>query len=188
MSHRKNLSEDQRTLLNNLTRELFQTETSALRHGNREADRYGTEAPALALRAVATHAERVLAQLPDLARRNEMIVSRGGMFVGNLFSLGRDKLADKFIDGERSYRGTLLGMRHGIDTFRLTQEFAQVVANHELRDFAKEWLAERIPLVQRVEEELRWFAEHPDEAVQLGSSWLSNPHLRRVITSTRYLS
>ncbi|MET0285736.1 MAG: hypothetical protein ABW352_14750 [Polyangiales bacterium] len=169
MTHRKDLTPNQRTLLNNLTREIFQTETSAVRHGQREAERYDAGAPpAHALRAVSTHAERVLIELPGLAERAGLIISKGGILVGELFSQGRDKLADLLIDRERSYRGTLLGMRHGIDLFRLTQEFADAANNYELRDFAKQWLEERTPLVQRVDEELRWFAQNPDVAVQVG--------------------
>ncbi|HEY6880697.1 MAG TPA: hypothetical protein VI299_21890 [Polyangiales bacterium] len=178
MTNRKNLTIDQRTLLNNLTREMFQTETSALRHSNREADRYDDSAsPAAALRGVATHAERVLSELPGLAERNGMIVSNGGILVGELFSQGRDKLADLLIDRERSYRGTLLGMRHGLDVFRLMHEFSQVVHNYELRDFTKQWLAERMPLVQRVEEQLAWFAQNAEVAIRLGGgAW--GPRLR----------
>lgn len=165
MTHRKPLTANQRTLLDNLTREVFQTETSASRHSRREADRYGDAPPALALRAVATHADRVLAALPALAESNELVYSKGGVAVGELFSQGRDKLADFLIDSERSYRGTLLGMRHGIDVFRLLNETASAIHNYELRDFTKSWLEERLPLVQRVDEELKWFAENADQAV-----------------------
>jgi hypothetical protein len=178
MTHRKPLTDSQRTLLNNLTREIFQTETSASRHARREADRYENAPPAVALRAVAVHADLILAQLPELAQRNDLIVSKGGMLVGELFSQGRDKLADMLIDSERSYRGTLLGMRHGVDVFRLLHEFADTINNYELRDFAKAWLEERLPLVQRVDEELRWFAQNPDVAVRFGGAF--PPRLRHV--------
>ncbi|HEX5656512.1 MAG TPA: hypothetical protein VFX59_04925 [Polyangiales bacterium] len=178
MTHRKPLSDNQRTFLNNLTREVFQTETSAARHSRREAERYGDAPPAAALRAVAVHAERVLTELPGIAERNELVVSKGGIFVGELFSQGRDKFADLLIDSERSYRGTLLGMRHGVDVFRLLQEFADVANNYELRDFAKAWLEERLPLVQRVDHELRWFAENPD--VSVGLHGFLAPRLRSV--------
>ena len=178
MTHRKPLSDSQRTMLNNLTREMFQTETSAARHSRREADRYENAPPSIALRAVATHAERVLLQLPEVAQRNDLIFSKGGMVVGELFSQGRDKLADMLIDCERSYRGTLLGMRHGIDVFRLLQEFADTINNYELRDFAKAWLEERIPLVQQVDEQLRWFAENPETAI--GPGGFIAPRIRSV--------
>jgi hypothetical protein len=148
---------------------MFQTEMSAARHSKREANRYDDNAPpALALRAVASHAERVLIELPAVAERNDLVISKGGALAGELFSQGRDKLADMLIDRERSYRGTLLGMRHGIDVFRLLHELSSAIHNYELRDFTKSWLEERLPLVQRVDEELHWFAENPDVAVGIG--------------------
>ena len=167
MSQSDTLSASQRTLLNNLTRELFQTETSAVRHCTREAERLGETAPAEALRAVAAHAKQVLTELPALAQRNDMIVSKGGMVVGEIFSLTRDKLADMLIDSERSYRGTLLGMRHGVDVMRLLHDFAETTGKSDLSLFCKTWLAMRTPLVQKVDEQLRWFAENPDEAVKI---------------------
>lgn len=169
MTHRKSLTRNQQTLLNNLTLELYQTETSAVRHSNREAERFESGLPpATALRAVGIHAERTLIELPGLAERAGLSVSKTGILLGELLSQGRDKLSDVFTDRERSYRGTLLGMRHGIDVFRLTHELASSIHNYELRDFTKAWLEERSPLVQRVDEALGWFAEHPDEAVGFG--------------------
>ena len=166
------LSPSQRTLLNNLTRELFQTETSALRHGNREADRLGDSAPARALRAVATHAKGVLTELPGLAQRNDMIISKGGMLTGELFSQVRDKFADMLIDSERSYRGTLLGMQHGLGVVLLLRQTAVVTGKADLGLFCDGWLNTRTVLVDAVAEELRWFAEHADEAVKMGRSLL----------------
>jgi hypothetical protein len=165
MTANDDLNESQRTLLNNLTRELFQTETSAARHCAREADRLGTTPPALALRAVAQHAEKVLAALPAIAERNGMLVSKGGVATGELFSQLRDKLADLFIDSERSYRGTLLGCRHGLDVVRLLLQLAVVVGNEDLDNFCASWLNTRTVLVEQLEEELAWFAKHPAEAV-----------------------
>jgi len=174
MSQIQPLTPSQRTLLDNLTRELFQTETSAFKHCNREADRLGDTPPALALRNVSAHAKVILEALPDLARRNDMVVSKGGMVVGELFSQLRDKMADMLIDSERSYRGTLLGARHGIDVVRLLQRFANAVANVELAQFCTSWLEQRVVLVQQLEEELRWFAEHADEAVKFARPLVSS--------------
>jgi hypothetical protein len=159
------LTESQKTLIDNLSRELFQTETSAARHCVREADRLGSTPPALALRAVSDHAKKVLEQLPSLAERNGMVVSKGGIATGELFSQLRDKLADLFIDSERSYRGTMLGCRHGMDVVRLLLQVAVVLGNEELDNFCTAWLNTRSVLVQQLEEELAWFAKHPAEAV-----------------------
>ncbi|MDB4991093.1 MAG: hypothetical protein JWN04_6271 [Myxococcaceae bacterium] len=172
------LTQGQRVLLDNLTRELFQTEASAVRHGTREADRLGNSPPAWALRAVAQHAERVVAELPALAERNGMIVSTGGLLTGELFSQLRDKLADMLIDSERSYRGTLLGMHHGVDVVRLLGHFADSVGNSDLSRFCSDWLDTRIALVANVEAALRWFADHADEAAKLARTPLSRVRAR----------
>jgi hypothetical protein len=183
MTEPKKLTTNQRTLVNNLTRELFQTETSAVRHSKREAARLGDTAPAHALRSVAAHAEEVLPQLPQLAERNGLIVSKGGMVVGELFSQTRDKFADMLIDSERSYRGTLLGMRHGVDVVRLLEEFARSVDNAELTQFCTQWLERRQPLVQEVDAELRWFAQNPDEAVRIARPLFARGRARRRATA-----
>lgn len=167
MTQTSGLSRDQQTLQDNLTRELFQTETSALRHSNREADRLGDTPPAVALRQVAAHASSILEQLPALAERNAMILSKGGAAVGELFSQLRDKFADALIDSERSYRGTLLGMQHGLGVVHLLRHFAAVNGKPDLAQFCLSWIAVRTPLVEAVRDQLQWFAEHPTEAVKL---------------------
>ena len=58
---------------------------------------------------------RSLQELPPLCEREGLPVSVVGSLTGTLFSELRDKLADGLIQSERSYRGTLLGTRHGID-------------------------------------------------------------------------
>src|SRR5690606_2934866 len=106
-------------LLRNLTRELFQTETSAAWHCQRAAERLEGTPPAEALRALAAHAERVRSVLPELAGSESLPVSKLGVAVGAFFSQTRDKVLDRVIQVERSYRGTLLGVRHGVDLVRM---------------------------------------------------------------------
>jgi putative NIF3 family GTP cyclohydrolase 1 type 2 len=134
---------------------------------------------------VAAHAKQVVADLPALATRNDMIVSKGGMVVGELFSQTRDKLADMLIDSERSYRGTLLGMRHGVDVLRLLHDFAEAVGKQDLRQFCEAWLAVRVPLVQQVDEQLRWFAQNPDEAVKIARPLMARARGRARTQSER---
>ncbi|MDB4991113.1 MAG: hypothetical protein JWN04_6291 [Myxococcaceae bacterium] len=167
MTNTGTLGSSTRTFLDALTRELFQTETSASQHCTREAKRLGSTAPALALRAVAEHAEAVLRELPALAERNNLPVSKGGNLAGHMFSELRDKLFDRLIDCERSYRGTLLGCRHGLDVVRTLGHLAASVGNLELDAFCTRWLNTRTVLVERVEDELAWFAQHPDQATRL---------------------
>lgn len=172
------LTSAQKTFLNNLSRELFQTETSAARHCKREADRLGDTPPALALRAVSQHAEAILRELPALAERNSMVVSKGGMLTGELFSQLRDKMADMLIDSERSYRGTMLGCRHGVDVVRVLQQLADALGNRELDSFCASWLNTRTVLVKKLEDELAWFARHPAEAVRIARPLVKLPGRR----------
>jgi hypothetical protein len=169
----------QQGLLVSLSRELFQTETSAARHCRREADRLGESGPAVALRAVADHADAVLRELPALAERNGMPISTGGKLTGALFSQLRDKMFDMLIDSDRSYRGTLLGCRHGLDVVRMLQHVSTEMAKVDLDDFCAAWLNTRTVLVQNVEHELAWFAKNPQEALKMG---------RPIMASSRHRS
>jgi hypothetical protein len=116
------------------------------------------------LRAVVEHARGVLDELPGLAERENLPVSRGGVRTGALFSEIRDKMLDIVMQSERSYRGTLLGMRHGLDVVRMMRAVAETTGKTELRAFCDTWLEKRHGLVLRVEEEMRWFAQHPELA------------------------
>ena len=155
-----------KALVQTLIQELFQTETSAVKHCRREGSRYGDTPPAQALRAVANHAEEALRLLPNLANHESLPVSRLGILTGSLFSQLRDKLFDRLVQSERSYRGTLLGIRHGVDLVVSLRHAAEAVGNEHIFDFCESWLVQRNVLMERVEEELVWFSRHPDAAVQ----------------------
>jgi hypothetical protein len=154
--------EPDRTLLERLTRELFQTETSASKHCRREAERLGTAAGAAAFQAIALHADGVLGVLPGLVRSHGLPESPGGSLVGATFSRVRDMVADKLLDRERSYRGTILGLRHGVDVVRLFGTLGERCGYADLGRFRDAWLDQRLPLIVRVEDGLLWFADHPD--------------------------
>jgi hypothetical protein len=155
------------SLKRTLGHELFQTETSAVRHCRREARRFGDAAPSRAMLAVAEHASSVLEELPALAAQHGMPVSRSGAAVGALFSEVRERLADHFIDAERSYRGTLLGMRHGEDVVRMLRHVAEASSDATLVAFCDAWLGAREPLVEQAAQQLAWFADHSAQATQL---------------------
>jgi hypothetical protein len=148
--------------LSTLMRELFQTERSAKEHPIVEAERLGDVPPARAMRAVSAHAESVLADLPRLARTHGLPESHGGEAVGKAFSIMRDAFADLLLSVERSYRGTLLGMRHGIDVVETIRLVAQDEEEEELATWCSRWLEHRRPLVDAVAEELGWFAANPE--------------------------
>jgi len=101
--------------------------------------------------------------------------SKAGAMVGRIFSELRDKVADRVIDSERSYRGTLLGARHGIDLVRLILFAAEQHGDDTLRAFCAAWLERRAELVERVADELQWFARNPEAATALPGT----PRVRR---------
>ena len=153
-------------LLRSLFRELFQTETSAVRHCSREAERLGEAPPAAPLRAISRQAEGVLTELPQLARAHHLPLSAGGIAVGELFSQTRDKLADRLIRSERSYRGTMLGLRHGADLVQLLSFAAGERGYSAITEFCVRWLYARLPLISELERQLGWFAREPAEAMR----------------------
>jgi hypothetical protein len=152
-------------LLETLFHELFQTETSAQWHPQREARRLGEVPPARALRAVSVHATAALQELPELARKYGLPVSGLGTTAGFLLSTMRQWVLDRLIEPERSYRGTLGGMRHGVDLVELISQVAQAQDRRELAQWCARWLSERRPLVEAVAAELMWFAQSPEAAV-----------------------
>jgi hypothetical protein len=155
-------------LLHTLFIELFQTEQSADVHSRREADRLGSTPPANALRAVANHAQAALGDFAALAEPRGFSATRAGMAVGSFFSQVRDLLADRLIDRERSYRGTLLGMRHGMDLVRSLRFVADAAGDTALTTALDAWLRVRAPLVDSVAAELAWFARNPERALEGG--------------------
>lgn len=155
-----------RELLQQLGYEFWQTETSASRHCRREAERLRDAPPARALLGAARHADAVLAELPNFPLLRTRGQSGIGMAIGKLFSSARDTLADKLLTAERSYRGTLLGLRHGVDLGQLMLAAAEHADDEPLRNFLEQWLNQRIPLVEIVAGELHWFADRPEQALE----------------------
>lgn len=145
--------------------EVFQAETSAMRHPAREAERLGGAPPAEVMRAVAKHARASRTQLEDLARTRGGTATRLGGVVGRLFSIVRDRAVDAMITSEKSYRGTILGIHHGIGTMLLLEDAAVANNDQKLADFCAAWLAERTRLVAEAEAELAWFAMNPNFAM-----------------------
>lgn len=155
---------DDHAWLANLVRELFQTEQSARRHPRVEIQRLGDVPPARVLRAVAAHADEALAALPGLVTQDRLPVSVGGRTVGAAFSVLRTQIADLFLNAERSYRATLLGMRHGVDLVVLLEQVARRDGAEALARWCDDWLERRRDLLEDAERALSWFAEHPERA------------------------
>jgi len=152
-----------------LCRELAQSEHSARTHSLREARRLGDSPPARALRAIAGHAASKRARLEVvMERRGQRIGLRLGRAVGAMFSALRHAIFDRMIDTERSYRGTLLGLYHGVDVMRLLRAVAAREGDLYLMAFCDEVLGERLALLERAERALSWFAERPALALRSG--------------------
>ncbi len=151
-----------------LCRELAQSEQSARVHPVREARRLGNVPPAAALRAIAGHAAQLRPRFEALVQRDRLGGFGVARAVGKLFSALRHAVFDRMIDTERSFRGTLLGLRHGVDTARLLREVARRSGDVYLLAFCDELLAQRLPLIARAEASLAWFAEQPGRALQSG--------------------
>ncbi len=154
--------------------ELFQSEQSAKEHPRVEAERLGDVPPGRAMRAVHEHATRELARLRDLAAQEGLQTTSPGVVLGELFSTVRDAVADRVIDREKSYRGTLLGMHHGVDLVLLLRSAASAAGRHSVAAFCDAWLAERRPLVDDVEAALSWFGANPEVAAQRTHSALAS--------------
>lgn len=157
---------DPQQLLTSLFVELFQTEQSAASHCRREAERLGATPPAEALNAVADHAQAQLSALETLAKARQVELTSLGTTLGKVFSTARDLIADRALSRERSYRMTLLGTRHGVDTVKMLRAVAHAIADRDLFIFSEQWLHERQPLVTAIGQQLDWFADHQDVALE----------------------
>lgn len=151
--------------LKKLIEEFYQTERSAVEHPRKEADRLGNIPPAHAMLAVATHAEQTLAQAHALFSQLDLPEGNVGEGVGKGFSLMRDLVADRLLTMERSYRGTVLGMTHGLDlTTLLIELLERTEPHHELVEFLQRWHHDRAALVETCRHQLSWFVNHPEVA------------------------
>ncbi|MBA2539812.1 MAG: hypothetical protein H0V17_09275 [Deltaproteobacteria bacterium] len=156
-------------LLRKLSRELAQSEQDAMLHTVREASRLGEVPPAAALRAIAAHAEHLRPRLDALLVPQQPLGVRIGRLVGRLFSDARHYFVDRVLSAERSYRATLLGLLHGVDTARLLREVAHRSEEIRLFRLCDDLIAQREPLIREAERALAWFAVHPDTAMMTGA-------------------
>ncbi len=152
-------------LVRSLMPEVFQSERSATRHPRVEARRLGAVPPAEALVAVADHADAALEELGRLAATLGLPGAVAGRALGTTFSLLRENVGDRLIDQDRSYRGTLLGVHHGIGAVRMLGATAAFVPGFEpLVGFCDNWLATRSRLADACLDQIDWFAAHPEAA------------------------
>jgi hypothetical protein len=160
------MGKDDESLLGRLFVELFQTEESARKHPRIEAERLGDTAPGRAMRVVSDHASRVLPELRRLAAAERLESRSLGSWIGDAFSVARRVAFDRMLDREKSYRGTLIGLYHGVDVVRLLRASARTDGRDRIAAFCDAWLDERIPLIDAAGRQLDWFAEHPQLALE----------------------
>ena len=153
-------------LLPRLFVELFQTEESACKHPQVEADRLGGSPPGLAMVAVSAHARRALPEIERLAEAEGLKTTSAGVAIGDALSAFRKLLVDRAVDREKSYRGTLVGIHHGVDVVRLLRAAARAVGRDRIVATCDAWLSERIPLVAVAVGQLDWFGANPRLALQ----------------------
>jgi hypothetical protein len=155
--------ESRATLVESLLRELHQTERSCATHCRREAERFPGERPAYAMIHLAEHAEAVLNRMTPLGKGGfGQKVAEG---VGSFLSIFREAVLDRVVREERSYRGTLLGVRHGIDLVVLMRNAAISEKSDLLLEFADNWLDKRTVLWEEAVAALAWFDENPEKAM-----------------------
>ncbi|HEY0253851.1 MAG TPA: hypothetical protein VGC41_20115 [Kofleriaceae bacterium] len=144
-------------------RELLQAERSCRVHARREAKRQGAGAPADAMLALAQHADRCESQLEALLGlpRRGVLAARVAAYA---FTNVRHGLTDRFIAHERTYRVTLLGIRHGLDAARLLSSIADREDMPDLATYLENLVAERTRLFESAVAALEWFADFPDRA------------------------
>jgi len=153
-------------LLRTLFTELVQTERSAEVHPKREAERYPGTPPAIAMLRVAAHAAAMRPQLVVLAETYGLESGEStGTTLGEALSKMRELFIDKLVQTERSYRATLVGMRHGLDIVSLIRSVAYTSGAVELAQWCDGWLEQRPALVSEVEVAMHWFASNPETAI-----------------------
>src|SRR6185295_11087430 len=149
-----------------LCRELAQSEHDAVTHCAREARRYGTQPPARVLRAVSAHARKLQPELVAIWGTQQATGVRVGRAVGEAFSSIRHFAVDWVLDAERSYRATLLGLRHGLDAARLLRGVLAELHDQPALAVCDALIDGRARFLGAVEDQLRWFAAHPEVALR----------------------
>ncbi len=148
-----------------LCREQSQAEHSTELHPRRVARRLGDSPPGRAFRALSAHANRLAPAFKEALGPGHRFDLLAGLVVAKMFSGSRYLLLDHLTEPERSYRGTLLGLKHGVDCARLLTHVATAGRQPLMAGWCARMLAERLPLLADAEDALAWFAAHPGRAI-----------------------
>ncbi len=88
-----------------------------------------------------------------------------GREIGRIFSTTRYIAVDRLIDAQRAYRGTLLGLQHGLDCGRVLRRVAEHTGESAIITWCDDALRRRAELIEIAEEQLDWFADFPEVAL-----------------------
>ena len=154
-----------RDLLESLFIEVFQAEESARVHPKREAKRLGLCPPAAAMLRISEHGSESLRRLKELAQARGLQRQTMGTVIGHLLSDVRTFGTDLFLTPDKTYRGTLMGIHHGIGAMLLLEDVAIERGDQELADFCSSWVVTRRELTDIAEDALAWFAQNSDAAL-----------------------
>jgi hypothetical protein len=158
---------DSRRLLEKLIREVTRTEMQALEHPVREAKRIGDALPVQALRDVARHAAHMRPRFEDRLTAHGISLHRPGLDA-TLATL-RQLVVDRVVDAERSFRTSLLDLRHGIDVVSLLRELVRQEELFGVIRWCDDWLGARRTLVARAEAQLAWYAAQSTTTIRFAS-------------------
>jgi hypothetical protein len=153
-------------LLTSLIVEVFQAERSGTEHAPREAQRLGDTPPGRVMRDIGDDCRRALEELRAIASRPDIPQGSFGEKLGSMFSTVRERMGDVFVSRQMSYRGTLLGVHHGVDAILLLRGAAENAGDVEVVEWCMRTLDTRHPLLERAQHELSWFAREPARAME----------------------
>lgn len=150
-------------LYHKLGRELMQSERSCRVHARREAKRQGPGPAADAMLALAMHADRCEPRLEELIGKPSIGIAAARV-VAYTFSNVRHGFTDRLLAHERTYRATLLGVRHGLECSYLLSQVAKQADMRGMHGYLQTMLPERAALLDAARDALGWFAQHPRHA------------------------
>lgn len=149
-------------LLRTLMGELIHAERSAHDEAQSEWERLGDVPPGCAMRAIADHTAVAARELRAIGERDGLFDSiKRKRRIGSWL---RALIGQLVLDFEHSYRGTLLGLRNGLDLLELVQEVAFAERHRGLAVACARLAQERKPLVDACTDALPWFVVHPARA------------------------
>lgn len=153
-------------LLTSLIVEVFQAERSGAEHAPREAQRLGDTPPGRVMRDIGDDCRRALEELRGIASRPDLPQGSFGERIGSMFSALREGVGDVFVSHQMSYRGTLLGVHHGVDAIMLLRSAAENAGDVEVVEWCLRVLDTRLALLERGQHELTWFGREPSRAME----------------------